>query len=197
MFKKNLWNPILKKWYVFLLWVLISFGFCNALFTMVTATNRDEKISFFIASYNVKRSLLETLNDNKPELIKKVEVYWLNPEHEEFNMYFSAYGLINADIIILPESKITKLDLPSCFAAFPNGIFSDSVLYTETDGNNFGVRVYNKETGEGCAMEFIAYTHEEEGEDYYLFFNKNSEHNQFLDNKESVALQMAKKFMEL
>lgn len=162
-----------------------------------------EKVCVFVGSNNGVFEKTEQLNETKPEYLKKVEVNCYALSDSMFETYFSIFGCETGDIIILPESKVTSelcVNYFSRISAYYQGILPNLGFY-ESEGIVFGLKIHNKETAQSLITCLDFGTGEQE-ENYYLFFNKKSQHisDLFDSSKKSDmdgAIKIAEKLLTL
>ena len=164
---KNLWAYILWILFAVLLWLWL-FGF-------LTRIKPEERVNVFIGSYSHSFDKYDELNNNRPDYIKKVFVSAYSVTSINFNVYLSVFGYNEGDIIILPESRVTD---KSCTAHF-----SEISPFYQTELNNlglyavedkvYGIKIHDKLTGESLVS---CLDYGETDEDFYLFFNRKSQH---------------------
>lgn len=137
---------ILSHLHIFVLWALLSAMLWAWIFTLVTDTTADKKITIYCHVPQVKSTELAVrLEENLPEGLKMIKV------HSFDYVMFEIEPINGGDIYIIPASERSE--------------FAE-------DLSGEGVKVYDQETGTGIAAEYITYG----SEDYYLFFGAHSLH---------------------
>ena len=144
------------------LFLLLSTFFWGWLFTFATDTDSAHKVTVYADVALMDETAFSIrLEEDMPDGMKMVRA------HRFMYAMFSTKELENADIYIIPKSKIAD--------------YTDSLLSLE-DGSKYypgkdGIKVYDALTGEGFAREYVTYINEHgASEDYYLFFGANSIH---------------------
>ena len=139
---KNIFSHL----HVFVLWAVLSAMLWAWIFTLVTDTTADKKITVYCHVPRVESTELAVrLEENMPEGLKMIKV------HSFDYVMFEIEPVNGGDIYIIPASETEE---------FAEDLSED------------GVKVYDCETGTGIAAEYITYGNE----DYYLFLGANSVH---------------------
>ena len=137
---------IFTKLHIFVLWAVLSAMLWMWIFTFVTDTTPDKKITVYCHVPEVKSTELAVrLEENIPDGLKMIKV------HSFDYVMFDTSAITQGDVYIIPESEIEP--------------------FTE-DLSGDGIKVYDYETKTGIASRYITYGEE----DYYLFFGANSVH---------------------
>ena len=97
-------------------------------------------------------------------------------------------ALEKADLYITTESQM--MEYLDWIAPLPEGMTGESLIL---DGVPTGLRIFRAETGEGAAKSYLNYT-EQPGEDWYLFFGKESLHT---GEKDHAAEEIARELLKL
>ena len=141
---------IISHLYIFLLWTVFSAILWSWIFTLVTDTSRDKKVTVYCHVPEVQDTLLAVeLEKDMPEGLKMIKV------HSFDYVMFNVDSINDGDIYIIPASEREP--------------FADDLVPV---GEENGVKVYDCETGTGVAAEYISYGNE----DYYLFLGAGSAH---------------------
>lgn len=139
---KNIFSHL----HYFVLWAVLSAMLWMWIFTLVTDTTADKKITLYCHVPQVKSTELAVrLEENLPDGLKMIKV------HSFDYVMFEIEPINGGDIYIIPQSETEE--------------FAD-------DLSGEGVKLYDAETGTGIGLEYITYGNE----DYYLFFGANSVH---------------------
>ncbi len=177
---KNIWSQLHR----FVLWALLSTIFWAWIFTLVTDTRPEYKVTLYIQSENCRSVELSLkLEETMPEGIKLVKA------HPFSYATFSNADLLGADFFLVRERDAEEM-LPS-FAPLDgeDWDFGGREQYCR-DGVFYGVKVRGA-AEKGVASAYIDY---EPGEDYYLFFNIDSPH---LSSGDGAALRVAEELLKL
>ena len=158
------------NWFFILLIYICSFVGFYYLFDVLKTPQYNENINIFIGinhldSKNMEKDLY---NDVKDKSIKAVDVDYSNPNDSYYSIVFNTRGLVNTDILILPESSIGNSNYSTYFIELKDNIITKyvnkSISYTSYNNTNFGIN----------ATSFINKYNNDNTNEYYLFFNKKS-----------------------
>lgn len=177
---KNIWSQLHR----FVLWALLSTIFWAWIFTLVTDTRPENKVTLYIQSENCRSVELSLkLEETMPGSIKMVMA------HPFSYATFSNADLLAADFFVVRESEMEEM-LPS-FAPLDGESwdYGGRERFCR-DGVFYGVKVSDGD-GRGAASAYIEY---EPGEVYYLFFNVDSMH---LGSGDGAALRVAEELLKL
>lgn len=154
---KNIWSQL----HTFVLWLLLSAVLWGWIFTFVTDTTPDKKITVYCHTAAVQdTAMAAALEKDMPEGLRMIKV------HSFDYVMFNTDEINRGDLYIIPASEVQT--------------FADS-LVPVMDGQ--GVKVYDAAFGTGVAMQYIQYG----SEDFYLFFGTGSVH---LDDGKALAVAM-------
>lgn len=158
------------QWYLIIfLAVCLLFYY---LFISLRTPGYDERVNVFVASSNVETDkLAKELYvgfDDTP--IKEVSIDFSSPKGNDFSIVFNTRATVNTDIIIMNTSYINQGDYDKFFIGFAWDIIADYVptdceFYYDSDGLIYGI----------CVSDYLKDYVNLDGEEIYLFFNKNSE----------------------
>lgn len=212
--KSSKFKSYLSGWWRYLLIIIASVALWSYVFSFITALKPEEKVTVFIGSYVTESNIpYEYLDENKPEYLKAVEVS-NNSIDPNFGAILKVFGYGEADILILPESKISKDGVATLYSEISDeslSLFPDEFGYfLGENGKTYGIKVYDAET-KTKLISFLDYvpdlkedaaeSEKEKVEDYYLLFNKNSLHLGSLagsdnDDKMNGAITIAQKLFD-
>lgn len=174
---KTFCRKIGKHIWAYLAFILAVCVFWSWLFGLLTQVPEEEKISVFIGSRSPSFEKYNELNEARPAYVRALEINVHMVTEPNFPTFLSVFGHGEADILILPESKLPD-ELPGalyaeiseeCRSLLPHlGVF-------ERDGKVYGLRVHDKETHDSL-ISCLDYGEGETEENYYLLFNRNSLH---------------------
>lgn len=177
-----------SRWYIYLTSILfIVVAFCIGVSFKVTPS-KEQKIEIFLGATQCDTvSLIETLNNNKPEDVVTVNLNFHYSTHSNFSYIFTSFRA-EMDIFILPEKYIK--DFNDTVSGYSANIKKDEFeqylgitpTYFMKDQFYKGIKVYDSETKEGILKDKITYCDDQYSSDYYLFFNYNSVNIDFLNN---------------
>lgn len=141
---------IVSQLHTFVLWLLASAFFWGWIFTFVTDTSPEKKITVYCHVPEVQDvALAVVLEKQMPEGLEMIKV------HSFDYVMFNTESIELGDIFIIPASEIET--------------YTGSLILA---GENQGVKIYDAVTGEGIAKDYIQYA----DEDYYLFLGAGSVH---------------------
>ncbi len=141
---------VFSQLHSFALWMLMSFLIWGWIFTLVTDTSAEKKVTVYCNVPLIEdKAMALKLEENMPDGLKMVKV------HSFRYVMFDMENMELGDIFILPESEIDT------FRAELRPISGD-----------VGEKVYDAASGTGIATEYITYG----DEDYYLFLGGESVH---------------------
>lgn len=141
---------ITSQLHTFVLWLLISAFFWGWIFTFVTDTSHERKVTVYCHVPMVQDvALAVELERQMPEGLQMIKVHSF--DYVMFDMESMELG----DIFIIPVSEIET---------YYEWLFPV--------GEEQGVKVYDAVTGEGIATSYIQYA----DEDFYLFLGAGSVH---------------------
>ena len=173
----------------YLLWAVIAALLWIWIFSFITNTSVDKKVVLFADVPVIRATELSIeLEKDKPENIKMVKA----KSFENAMMMSSEIAV--SDMYIVGSEAIDKY-----FDSFAplSGEYVDSFdadVYA-VDGVIYGIKVFDKESGKGIAMDYIGYYTDE---DYYLFFGVRSAHCKSLGfGDDDAALSIARRLFEL
>lgn len=152
-----------------LMWLVLSILVWGFVFARITDAPAAQKITLYVDA-PVPRSveMAAELETAAHEGIRMVKV------HPFSYAMMGADAMENADMYILPRAHLEEylehfVPLPREWAA-AEGAFC-------REGVPLGLKVFDGESGKGAAAEYITYVYPGmEGQDYFLFFGKNSLH---------------------
>lgn len=202
---KNVLHRIGKDIWAYVMCIFIAIMLWGWIFDLLTQIKTEEKVSVFIGSYTTGFEKTNELNQDRPEYLKVVEVNACSITDGTFKTLLNLFGYEVCDILILPESCLSKEGCAGYFAeisATYQGVFENLGYYTTDDGKAYGIKIYDKQTDEK-AISSINYVAEgKEKENFYLLFNKKSVHLSDLsdEGKKSDmdgAIEIAKRLLAL
>ena len=159
---------ILSQLHTFALWLLFSAIFWGWIFTLVTDTSPDKKVTVYCHVPGIRdTAMAAALEEHMPEGLRMVKV------HSFDYVMFDVESIGLGDVFIIPASEI--------------GPFAEDLAPV---GEEPGVKVYDAAAGDGIATAYIQY--EAADEDFYLFLGARSAHLE--DGK---ALEVALRILEM
>ena len=147
-FIKNVFSQLHR----FVLWLVISAVFWGWIFTLVTDTTADKKVTVYCQVPAVEdTALAAALEKHMPEGLRMVKIHTFD------YVMFGTEDFYHGDIFILPASEI--------------GTYEELLAPVE---GAWGVQVYDAASGVGIAARYLQYPEE----DCYLFLGADSEHRE-------------------
>ena len=141
---------IISQLHTFVLWLLVSAIFWSWIFTFVTDTSPERKITVYCKVPEVRDTALAVaLEERMPEGLRMIQV------HSFDYVMFGVEAFYQGDIFIVPASAMAEY----------------AELLAPVAGEE-GARVYDAAAGSGAATSYIRY----EDEDYFLFLGAGSAH---------------------
>ncbi len=188
----RIFAKIKSWWYLYLIaLVALPLGTCYLTY-LVNLPRNEETITLFIAScQSSTKGLYEELMKNRPDYLREINIRSYVYYEDTFSTYYSYFGRGDADIVILPESKIASASVTSYYKKWSEDMIDSSSAYYSVES---GLDVYGKLIHKkGEDNSYISYKDDEHDENYYLFYGKNSLHLGPLSNsKWNTALLFAK-----
>lgn len=172
---------------IYLTFLVLSTIVWGWLFSIVTDTTPEKKITVYFDCEVRDTQLAAFLEEELPEGIRMVKV------HSFSYAFFDVNALESGDIFIVAKSAAGNYR--DSFAPL-EGI-EGTVLSIE--GVPSGVRIFDAKKGSGGADQYAAYVNEAGApEDFYLFFGAKSIHYAKNENAvDNAALLVAKRLLEL
>ena len=188
-----------KNFLLYLLWALIAVVAVEWVFSALAAPKAEQTIYLFICADGVdEEGLKEKLESQKPEYVKEVVLFCYDKKSKDFSLLFATNGLRKSDILILPKSVFEGENVSTAFcplnASYVKENVSSAPLYYLNE-KAYGIKVYDGDSGEGCATDLITYCGDEK-EDCYLLFNVNSKHLKNGDGTNGGAIALAAAFCQ-
>ena len=169
---KQLWNLLPAM----ILWLMLSAFFWGWIFTFLTDTEPENKLTLFV----------DAAVTDGTGLAVKLEESLLSDTIRMVKVHPFSYAMLDGEQLRCSDAFIVRAShveeyrewfapLPSEFAACADP--ADASVLLLPDGAPCGLRVYEAATGEGIAAEYISY-HDPAlpDEDFYLIFGKASVH---------------------
>ena len=166
-------KKILSNIHRYILWALLSIVIWSFVFTRITDTAPEKKVTVFAHTPELAAEELSIeLEKALPEGIKMIKVH---------SFGYSAFGsadIEGADIFIMPEREVEK-NLEQLLPV-PVGLLEGvSGAVYESGGQVYGFLIYDGASKEGRAKGFIGYepiemVYDENGEPHDVFFDGDS-----------------------
>ena len=148
--------------HTFVLWALASILFWSWIFTFVTDTVPEKKVTVYCLAPGVRDTYLAAaLEETMPEGLRMIRV------HPFDYVMFGVDAFYQGDLFLLPASEI--------------GNYEELLVPLETGQDT---KIYDAAGGTGAAMAYISYG----AEDYYLFLGAGSRH---LEDGRALAVARA------
>lgn len=200
---KQVINKIGKDLWIYIACVLVVVFVYSWVFNYLTTLKTEEKITVFIGSNVSSFDKEEELNQDKPDYLKAVEVRAYMISDSVYDTCLSIFGYETGDILILPESNLKKETCADYYAVISSKyqLKFNNLGWYEVDGNVYGIKIHDKTTHQSI-INCLDYGKEENEQNYYLLFNKNSVHLSDLsdgniENDMNGAIVIANKLLNL
>ena len=190
MTKKELSNHIHFQWKFQLLGILVAFIISLISIQVASTPTKKEKIAIFLTCFMANERLNEYVDSIKPDYLEIIE---LNIRHKEDTYYGTVIKgyYKTADIIIVPESKTDYIITKDCLALndeIVDKLTAKDYEYYKKDDNNYGLKVYSKDSNTGILSDLVIFDKEDKDEDYYLFISNKSVHLGEFNNSHYAGL---------
>lgn len=166
----RVFRNIFSQLHTFILWLLMSVIFWGWIFTLITDTNRNRKVTVFVDVPELEeRELAVKLEEELPKGLKMIKVHTFDYD------IIGTGALAKGDVYIARESQLRSMleQAPDCMAELP--LPEGCTGYT-VGGKNYGILIYDAKTRSGSGTAYIPYWYGEETENYYLCINADSPH---------------------
>ena len=174
---------ILRNWYRYILCALLSAIFWAWIFTLLFSAPAKKKIVLYADQPYLERNALSmALEEDLPDGIRIVDTASFDDK------MFNQVEVLDGDLFLISESH-AEAYLAS-FAPIDRANFPGASFY-ESDGEAYGVLVYDEGMGLNVGGQFIVYTPKER---CWLFFNKDSMH---IGKNDDAAITIAQHFLDL
>ncbi len=200
---KQVINKIGKDIWIYIACILVVVFVYSWVFNYLTTVKTEEKITVFIGSYSSSFEKEEEVNQLRADYLKTVEVRAYTLSDSVYDTCLSVFGYETGDILILPESNLNEETVSNYYSVIsPNYQLSfNSLGWYEVEGNIYGIKIHDKETHQSL-INCLDYGKDEDEQNYYLLFNKNSVHLSDLSDVNSKsdmdgAIQVANLLLSL
>ena len=162
MLKTGLLRRILSRFHVYILWTLLCVFLWGGIFTMLTDTKPDRKLSLYVSASDIDETELAAKMEEGvlPDGIRMVKV------HPFSYALFDSNDIMTADLYVVKDSEVQQYR--DSFGVLPEGLTGDIDLGSGIEG----ILVYDCVSGKGVYDTLIRYS----SENYYLFFGAGSLH---------------------
>jgi hypothetical protein len=176
-------KQILRNWYRYILWALLSAVLWAWIFTLLFSAPAGKKVVIYADLPKLDHNALSiVLEEDLPEGILRVDAQTFD------GMLFDMSSVLKGDLYLIPESKAEEY--LASFAPIDRTDFPGESFY-ESDGQAYGILVYDEETGRNVGGDLIFYIPHER---CWLFFNKDSIHT---GTQDDAAITIARHFLKL
>ena len=185
-----------QKWYLYLAIAVLIVGVQCASLDIATRHSSDEKVTIFLTCNSYDETLSSIINEDLPNGIKSFNVEVFDQDGTYYGAYFNTYGK-ESDLVTLTQKFADICECDSYFVRLDEekvkALLGDVEFYYY-NGEAYGIKIFDKETKNGMATDYIKYFQEGMEENVYMFFGKNSKHiGDFsinsLDNSALVILE--------
>jgi hypothetical protein len=172
-------RSIFKYWYLYVVTAVMGSFVINYTTRLINMPRNEETITIFVASISDSApNLKPALEKAKPDYLREINIVTVKYNGYNFDSKYTAYGKGDADIIILPKSKINDSTLLTYYQPFQENFIDD---YIETSGyynhpqsqKSYGICVHTKGQNNN---DLITYSDNSFDDDYYAFFAQGSKH---------------------
>lgn len=180
-------KSILRNWYRYLLWALLSVVFWSWIFMLLTDTTAKNKVTIYADLPAIADEKLElALEESMPQSIRFVKA------HAFTYAMFDESAVLKGDLYLVSEHYVDEF--LASFVPIDRDRFPNATFY-EKDGTAYGVCVYDPATGLCAAKGLVGYI---ESERCYLFFNEASGHlGAWNGSPDDAAIAVAQAFLGL
>lgn len=141
---------MVSQWHSFVIWLLVSAFFWSWIFTFVTDTSPEKKVTVYCKVPEIQDiALAAALEEQMPEGLRMIKV------HSFDYVMFDLDAFYQGDVFIVPASEVES--------------YADVLALLEGEQ---GVKAYDAASGKGIATDYIRYGQE----DYYLYLGSGSKH---------------------
>ena len=167
-------NKIISKWYVFIIWLLISIFISIWALDIKTNYKKEEVISIFISadSFNDKE-IKSRLSNEKKGNIKEVYIKCVQTNDPNYFLSYSTFGTESSDLLILKVDMFDDESIKQFY--FIDELDNSTYNLYKIDDKPYGIIIHSKDNNHN--NEIIEY----DVSDYVLVINPNSVH---INNKE-------------
>ena len=182
-----MFKSILRNWYRYVLWALISLVFWSWIVMLRTDTIPQNKVVLYADQPALDGEGLElALEETMPESIRFVKAHAF-----EYAM-FNQQAVLNGDLYLVSDRFVDEFI--DSFVPIDKSFFPGASFY-EKDGVAYGVCVYDEAAGLCAGRGYVSYL---AGERCYVFFNESSLHlGAWNDSKDDAAIAVAQDFLKL
>lgn len=188
MTMKQVIKKIGKDLWIYAACILVVVFIYSWAFNYLTTIETEEKITVFIGSESASFEKAEDLNASRPNYLKTVEVRAYALDDSIYDTCLSIFGYETGDVLILPESNLKAETCADYYAEISMDYQSkfNNLGWYEVDGKVYGIRIHDKETHQSI-IDSLDYGTDDDEQNYYLLFNKNSMHLSDLSNADSKS----------
>lgn len=174
---KQVIHKIEKDLWIYIACVMVVVFAYSWIFGYLTTVKTEEKITVFIGSNSATFEKTEQLNEVRPDYLKVVEVRAYALSDSTYDTCLTIFGYEMGDILILPESNLKEETCGERYAEISADYQSkfDNLGWYEVDGKVYGIKIHDKQSHQSL-IDCLDYGKEDDEQDYYLLFNKNSVH---------------------
>ncbi|MBO4573479.1 MAG: hypothetical protein J5762_06955 [Clostridia bacterium] len=121
----------------------------NLVFSALNEPKATEKLGIFIVAAECDENYFHD-KLKSVDGVKKTYVYNRDENQSYFDEYFGTAGMINSDLILLPEDMLSDAATLACLTPFTDEIISlyslENCVFAEIDGAKYGVIVKDDKT---------------------------------------------------
>ncbi|MCD8118159.1 MAG: hypothetical protein LUE29_01470 [Lachnospiraceae bacterium] len=183
---------IFSHFYMYVIWLILSYFLWGWIFGMVNDTTTYHKISIYIDCASLEEmDLTLELEEDMPEGIKKVKV------HSFDYVVFDDATMLMGDIFIIRESDLEGyLEVLQPITELAAQGWPEYETY-DVEGEAYGIKIFDGETGEGILQDYVTWLKPgEDAQDFYLVFLADSVHLGDLNGSDDeAAFEMAERLL--
>lgn len=174
---KQVIHKIEKDIWIYIASVMVVVFAYSWIFGYLTTVKTEEKITVFIGSNSATFEKAEYLNGARPDYLKMVEVRAYALSDSVYDTCLTIFGYETGDILLLPESNLNEQTCVDCYAEISVDYQSkfEHLGWYVVDGKVYGIKIHDKQSHESL-IDCLDYGKDDDEQDYYLLFNKNSVH---------------------
>ena len=167
-------NKLLSKWYVFIVWLIISFFISSWIIDLRCNYKDKEVLGIYISAYSFnEEKLKEGLLKDEVEEIKQINIKCVQTNDPNYYLSYSTFGVESSDFLILKKEMFEENTFKQFYCLLELDLNNDNLYFI--DDKPYGIYIHKKDTE--STNENISY----ENDDYILFINPSSKH---IDDKD-------------
>ncbi len=195
---RNFIKHFAEKWLRYLIALILIFIFWLVVIDTLVAVKPEDKLCIFIGAYGISPNIEEHIE--KPSEIEEIEILDVNINQDYYFVIFSAHASNkDFDFSIVNEKQFRESDIQYYLILDEEKLidyFGEQEYYRVND-DIYGIKIYDGETKKGILGDLVSYNLEDEADDYYLFFHKDSIHlGELNSSSDDMAIQVIKSILD-